>query len=694
MENLLVYGSGDRLAILEKQVRTLLEWQRVITASSRRFFSKGSPASIVDETLLSSARYQDSPTLPATDLSQNLTPERRDKSSALQILDILERYGHNGNRSEQGWLGKLDFLSVIQGYIDAGKPVRMIIPAFPFKSPNRVEKVLGASPDLGEELALVHLNGLCETVTEVYRPGAEITILSDGIVYNDILGIADDEVWEYGECLRALAISKGLQYIRFSRIGDVLGIHHNGLKKDEYMTHASCYRRELIAKFGDPNFDVRRQIKDDKDTCMTYRGYLKFLAVDLKRCSSTEVTSTKAKFKNHVKDVATAMIVRGKIFAKALHSGFPDYVRLSIHPSVGKTKLPIQLIPQRTGAFGMTPWHCSIAVGIDGSYQTVHAADVALTHDLVYHNGRPYCFRERSDLYDWGATRVSFEHLYPCGLIVRPNTETEEQPSLRSIDMVKLRDLAEYQSPIIARGFAEATDPDLFISKAHEFGEGLPPSQETQSLHPPGENVSKRSYNVIIENDSAIPLVDDDILQLNTVEEEHAQDMTDTQDSELEIYESPSARLEFSTCIDTPAAGSGYTLFAASRLFFQHLPFPHTTEELENVTWRAENTDPAADTPTDQPLIVRHPVHKTPCLRWHNQWSASPTQLPAYHVSTGNANLDLTSTVNQLLHDRRVCLRFTFEKGDLLVYDSISTLRAKDDVTSGNSGEFWRMHVD
>ena len=60
----------------------------------------------------------------------------------------------------------------------------MILPAFPFKSPNARNKVLGTMPDFGEELALAHLNGLCQNIGEVYAPGADVYISSDGLVYN------------------------------------------------------------------------------------------------------------------------------------------------------------------------------------------------------------------------------------------------------------------------------------------------------------------------------------------------------------------------------------------------------------------------------------------------------------------------------------------------------------------------------
>ena len=53
-------------------------------------------------------------------------------------------------------------------------------------------------------------------------------------------------------------------------------------------------------------------------------------------------------------------------FAAAIESKCKDHVRLSIHPSVGQTKLSVPLIPQVDGTI-MTPWHSSVSVGVDGS---------------------------------------------------------------------------------------------------------------------------------------------------------------------------------------------------------------------------------------------------------------------------------------------------------------------------------------
>lgn len=60
----------------------------------------------------------------------------------------------------------------------------MVLPAFPYKSINRVDKVLGPEPDLGEELALARLEALCRDIKEVYAPGATVAVVNDGLCYN------------------------------------------------------------------------------------------------------------------------------------------------------------------------------------------------------------------------------------------------------------------------------------------------------------------------------------------------------------------------------------------------------------------------------------------------------------------------------------------------------------------------------
>ena len=81
-------------------------------------------------------------------------------------------------------LGCPEFLATIGSFVQQGKTVQMCLPAFPLKSVNKVEKVLGMLPDKAEELSLRLLNDICKRIGKIYPPGAEILIISDGLVYS------------------------------------------------------------------------------------------------------------------------------------------------------------------------------------------------------------------------------------------------------------------------------------------------------------------------------------------------------------------------------------------------------------------------------------------------------------------------------------------------------------------------------
>jgi pyoverdine/dityrosine biosynthesis protein Dit1 len=111
---------------------------------------------------------------------------------ATKVLRIIEQYGLNYERTG-AWDGFETFLPIVLGHVTRGESIKMLLPGFPFKSPNSRDKVLSNLPDLGEELALKHLNGLCENIKAVYEHGAEVHITSDGLVYNG--AFLDASMW-------------------------------------------------------------------------------------------------------------------------------------------------------------------------------------------------------------------------------------------------------------------------------------------------------------------------------------------------------------------------------------------------------------------------------------------------------------------------------------------------------------------
>jgi hypothetical protein len=127
--------------------------------------------------------------LPQEELSAPRTSSSEARETSIEILDIIFEHALNkfDDSKERLAAGTDKFLSVIDQFVFAGKRIEACLPAFPFKSANKVYKVLGSLPDKAEELALQRLNNMCARIKQIYKPGARVTIISDGITYNGML---------------------------------------------------------------------------------------------------------------------------------------------------------------------------------------------------------------------------------------------------------------------------------------------------------------------------------------------------------------------------------------------------------------------------------------------------------------------------------------------------------------------------
>jgi alpha-ketoglutarate-dependent taurine dioxygenase len=486
-----------------------------------------------------------------------------------------------------------------------------------------------------------------------------------------------------------MAIEKGLSNIKFIRLWDLLD-HPQSTNDDDssmkafYLAHTACFRRELSYRFRDPEFDVEKAIKEGKDVCLTYRGYLKFLSKDLEHHPQYHQASKKQK-SAFLGGVARQMLVRGRMFALAIKARYGDCVRLSIHDSIGADKVPIHLIPQPAGAIAYTPWHSSIAVGSDGSFRTVHADEVRDTHELVYRNGFPYYYREKAPMFAWDTMDVSFEFLYPTGIIVRPSGDTEAAPSLKDVPMEKVKALSHSFSPVVLRGFADTVDEPNFMDAATRLGDiqywTFGAIQKVRN-----EGHTSTMGNNVTSNE-AMGMHYDGVFKFKgwrgpgTVPE-----------GEENVQIPP--KYQLFTCLATAPRGSGYTLFSSSKRFFQELPRAHSLEQLDNVTWALEQSSFWSARLENQKLVIRHPVTGLPCIRWHQPWDGSKTRFSTSKVWMENAGEDVFHLVDRLTYDRRVCLYFEWDAGDVLVNDNIGMLHTRTEYTSDCARELWRIHFD
>ncbi|KAF5878166.1 putative transferase family protein [Botrytis fragariae] len=370
------------------------------------------------------------PVAPAPAPAPVHTPDLSTSTETLprKILRIIQSYGQNEpDPTGSPWLGMVKFDPIVQKHVADCEPIKMVLPAFPWKSVNKVDKVLGRLPDFGEELALARLNQLCNDIGEIYEYGAEVTITSDGLVYSDLVGIEDEEVFEYGAALREMAVQKRFTNIKFTRIMDLLGLNDKAtVSKSEYLSLTAECRKQLMERYLPAGFDAREELLQNQDANTTYCGYIIFLTKDLQQNpklwadnTSNEVkrTVSNQEYRRRVKRVALDMITRGK-----------------------------------EDSFSKTPWHTCVLVTASGQFRTEHAMDLREKHELVHKNGRPYFFREKSAMWDWKDT--TFEYFYPKGLIIQAEGCSGDARVLSAIEEKHLESLSKVFSPVIVKGFA------------------------------------------------------------------------------------------------------------------------------------------------------------------------------------------------------------------------------------------------
>ncbi|CAG7943413.1 unnamed protein product [Penicillium olsonii] len=599
---------------------------------------------------------------------------------AWEILDIIHRYRMpiSPNTVDRSDEGTLKFLSIIYTQVRSSSRIQMVLPAFPFKSPNRVSKTLGALPDKGEELGMAHLNGLCAAIADKYEPGAELTIASDGLVYNDLLGVSDAEVYFYGEYLRQMVKDNGYKHITFIRLRDLVQWQvETPLDVATYEKHAGEFRQRLIDRFTPLDYDCRESILADEDVCSTYRGYIKFLAKDLEH--TAESNSSKRSHKQKLEEIAKKMIARGKAFAEAIKTNYPDHVRLSIHPSSGSTKISIQVLP--LAKFATTPWHSTPCFRLDGGveYGMREIFDQNPDVELVHKNGQAWYYRYKSPLYSW-PEEVEMEPLYPCGLMIRSLTNL----SVHDVDMQMIRDLAQEVSPVILRGFKDTRDREIFVKKAEQMGEPLP-WKFGLVLEVKDHGSDSKGLNNVLSSEW-MPFHYDGLFKIEKSLDADGR----------EVIRSKPPKFQFFTSLTPSPKDSGFTLFSTSRLIWHYLPSGYSVDNLRKLSWTVETESFDNAKVSGLPLIEDHFAHHRPCLRYHEPWPQEKTVFTPTKITVQGTpdSAEVCRTLDSLLHDRRVALWHCWEEGDWLISDNVTTMHTRSSFMGNSDRCLWRIHVD
>lgn len=235
------------------------------------------------------------------------------------------------------------------------KELIFILPAFPAKSPSP-QKTSGIQPDMGEVVALMELNELCENISRVYAPGARLLICSDGRVFSDVVGVSDQVIDQYALGIAQIIRDFKLHHLSTLSMDDI----YPGLEGDEL-------RGILLKEFGKPLEEIKNLVQTDLQYQNLFNGIHRFLIEDQK---DLHPEKTKSQICKETKRNTYELLRRSDAWSALLHQHYADELRLSIHPyPLHHEKFGIRMI--RSSEKWATPWH-NVLVKTETSYQLMH----------------------------------------------------------------------------------------------------------------------------------------------------------------------------------------------------------------------------------------------------------------------------------------------------------------------------------
>ena len=296
-------------------------------------------------------------------------------------------------------------LATVRRSVLAGEPVHLVLPAFPAKSPSP-KKTLGPLPDLAEERALAHLQGICDEIAAFYPPGARVTICSDGGVFGDLVGVSDGDVAAYGRGIDAMMARLGARALDRFRLEDLYE------ERDP-----AAMRRGLVAHYADPVAALEARARAHEPLRGLLDGIERFLFED--RCA-LEPAKTRSRVRRECHGQAREVVRRSEAWGRLVAECFPRALRLSVHPQGPHAEKIGVLLGDADGAW-LTPWHAVALEGADGRIRLVRREEAERAGArLVERDGRPSHFRLASPAGDRSPAPagLALDRLEPFGLVV------------------------------------------------------------------------------------------------------------------------------------------------------------------------------------------------------------------------------------------------------------------------------------
>src|SRR5258706_4579539 len=266
-------------------------------------------------------------------------------------------------------------LPLVRRFVTANLAVHFVLPAFPAKSPNPA-KVLGTLPDMAEELGLHFLNDICEEIRTIHAPGARITICSDGMVFGDLVGVADSDVAAYGECIEGMIEQFKLTSLEAFHMQDLYDEADSGGQMRDW----------LCRHYAESTQAIHERLHSNESQRALFNGIQRFLFEDR---VELEKEKSRTRIRTECKDRTYEVVRRSDAWGRLVADCFPASLRLSIHPQPPHSeKIGIPLGESRD--VWLTPWH-AVAVKEKDAFRFAKRREAEeLGASFALNDGRPY----------------------------------------------------------------------------------------------------------------------------------------------------------------------------------------------------------------------------------------------------------------------------------------------------------------
>ena len=255
----------------------------------------------------------------------------------------------------------------------------LLLPSFPFKDQNRFRTYSSASTvDLGEIALLVRLHCLALALFRVHPFGADIIILSDGLLYANIFGVELSQAKRYREQLRAfrnlLNVQGTVSILDISELIDRFMLHEISgtrigaiIDKIEATVNSYEQRSDEIGKafrvlirgmkWNLSTRDSLAHLKDDNDAWIVVTEMDKNLVPGhlIEDWQSIEKRARDAA----VHYTGVNLMLR---YCDLFNMVFPGSLRCTVHPKPGQLAIPL--------SGGLYPWNGVAVVRHDRPFGT------------------------------------------------------------------------------------------------------------------------------------------------------------------------------------------------------------------------------------------------------------------------------------------------------------------------------------